>query len=99
MPPSYINNLFNSIGVSFTDSDNEMTLSVKDYASFFRILYNSSYLTKEHSEEILEFLAKAEYVNGLVAGVPSNITVAHKFGERTFNDSSILGKNIIIGET
>ena len=57
-------------------------MSVKTYASFFRILYNASYLNRKMSEKALEYLAMVEFKEGLVAGVPSNIPVAHKFGER-----------------
>ncbi len=59
-------------------------ITVKDYASFYRILFNSSYLEKETSEKALSILAKTQYYKGLVAGVPANINIAHKFGERQF---------------
>ena len=35
-----------------------------------------------------KLLSKAEFNEGLVAGVPQNITVAHKFGERNFNNQT-----------
>lgn len=65
----------------------ENFMNVKEYASFFRILYNSSYLNKAMSEKALELLAKAEFREGLVAGVPGNITVSHKFGERIIEET------------
>jgi len=61
-------------------------LSVGLYSSFFRILYNASYLSREMSEKALEYLVKTDYKKGLVAGVPPNITVAHKFGLRKINE-------------
>ncbi|MBI5102665.1 MAG: serine hydrolase [Nitrospirae bacterium] len=57
-------------------------MSVKEYATFFRILYNASYLNRTMSEKALEFLAESDFRSGLVAGVPPDIKVAHKFGER-----------------
>jgi beta-lactamase class A len=57
-------------------------LSVQTYESFFRILYNSSYLNRESSDWALELMSQSEFKSGLVAGVPSTVTVAHKFGER-----------------
>ena len=63
------------------------TMTVKDYASFLRILYNASYLSRQSSEKALELLSKSTYVDGLVAGVPKNVMVAHKFGERVFGDN------------
>lgn len=60
------------------------TISVKSYGSIFVQLYNSSYFNKkEISEEILNTLSEIDYSEGLVAGVPSNLDIAHKFGERS----------------
>ena len=98
VPKNYIDDLFNNIGVTFTNSNNEMILGVKDYASFLRVLYNASYLNKKDSEKALDLLSRVDYKNGLVAGVPGDVIVAHKFGERALKDSNV-GKNIIVGET
>jgi beta-lactamase class A len=62
-------------------------MSVKDYASFFRILYNASYLNREYSEKALDLLTKVDFSLGLVAGVPKDVPIAHKFGERPGNNS------------
>lgn len=82
---SYIEDIFEAIGLEFKGTANENLIRVKDYASFFRILFNSSYLDREMSELALEILLETEYKNGIVAGVPEGINVAHKFGERSIN--------------
>ena len=61
-------------------------ISVKDYTSFFRILYNASYLSRTMSERALKILTEVDFKDGLLVGLPSSIKVAHKFGENT--DSS-----------
>jgi beta-lactamase class A len=66
---------------STRDAGAEDFLSVETYASFFRILYNASYLGKELSDLGLSMLAKAEFKSGIVEGVPRDVAVAHKFGE------------------
>ncbi len=66
------------------------TLSVKQYSRFFRILFNSSFLSRYYSEKSLELLSEVEYKNALVAGVPKGITVAHKFGESYQGDGEQL---------
>ena len=58
-------------------------LSVQTYGSFFRVLYNASYLNKEMSNWALEILSKSEFRTGLVAGVPQQVVVSHKFGEKS----------------
>lgn len=63
-------------------------MTVKEYASFFRILYNASYLSKEYSEKALQLLSQVEFKDGIAAGVPASVPVAHKFGERTFDGSA-----------
>ncbi|MCL4387506.1 class A beta-lactamase-related serine hydrolase [Patescibacteria group bacterium] len=57
-------------------------MSVKSYASLFRVLYNASYLNQDNSEKALKILDQVKFDKGLTLGVPKNITVAHKFGER-----------------
>jgi beta-lactamase class A len=68
------------------NDQNDYMLSVELYSSFFRILFNASYLNREMSERALEYLAKTDYRKGLVAGVPPEIAVAHKFGLRKINE-------------
>ncbi len=58
-------------------------LTNAEYAGFFRILFNSTYLNKANSNRVLQWLDQGTFRDGLVAGVPSNTRVAHKFGEST----------------
>lgn len=70
------------LGLVNPRNPSEDTITVKAYASIFRHLYNSSYLSPEMSDKALELLSRADYAKGLVAGVPAGTKVAHKFGER-----------------
>ncbi len=63
-------------------NDLSYTMTAREYSRFFRVLYNATYLNQDFSEKALSLLAKATYHDGLVAGVPDGVTVAHKFGER-----------------
>ena len=45
-------------------------------------MYNSSFLNSDNSEKLLEILSESSFQNGLRQGVPENIKIAHKFGER-----------------
>jgi len=76
----------NTVSTVFTDLQIPLPgsgtgVSPQQYSHLFRVLYNSTYLTSEDSEKSLELLSNTTYTAGLVAGVPSSVTVAHKFGE------------------
>ena len=82
LPEQELRSLFSISGASNKIlSDAGAKLTVKEYAGFFRILFNSSYLSRENSEKALALLSATEYNDALPAGVPAGITVAHKFGE------------------
>lgn len=78
------NGVFTAVGVEYGISDTDILVRVKDYAGFFRVLFNASYLTRENSELALEILSHTSFEKGLTAGVPKTFTVSHKFGERTY---------------
>lgn len=73
--------------ISPVDQSNDNVISVKEYSSFFRILYNASYLNKELSEKALKILSESSFRIGLTAQLPASVTVAHKYGERGFEGS------------
>lgn len=75
-------NTWQEIGVIDPRSPEEETVSVRGYSTLYRVLYNASYLSVENSEKILDWLSEAEYSKGLRSGVPQDLDVAHKFGER-----------------
>ncbi len=87
LPPVILQDLFAMLGVGSDVLVNPNSkLSVKEYAGFFRILFNSSYLSRESSERALALLASTDYNDGLPAGVPDSVIVAHKFGEAGTGD-------------
>jgi beta-lactamase class A len=85
LPLSIQDKVYQDLGLSIPGARTlEDFMTVKEYASFFRILYNASYLSKEYSQKALELLSEVDFANGIRAGVPSKIRVANKFGERNF---------------
>ncbi len=78
--------IFAEIGINPIDTSNtENFMTVKDFVAFFRTLYNSTYLNRKMSEKALELLSQTTFTKGITAGVPQNVTVAHKFGERAYD--------------
>ena len=83
--PTKFSRIFTDFGFATApelQSDKD-SISVHEYASFYRILYNASYLTREASNKALELLSKSNFHRGISAGVPTSLQVAHKFGERS----------------
>lgn len=81
---------YSRLGIETPTFGKDYLTTVHNYASFFRILYNGTYLSHEYSEQLLSILAESTFTKGIVAGVPKGIPVAHKFGERAFTgDSSV----------
>jgi len=87
LDPKLLDQTFKDLGVetiSTVDADNisSLDIKIKDYASFFRILFNASYLSKPMSESALSILSQVNFTDGLVANLPKDIKISHKFGER-----------------
>lgn len=83
--PEEFYGIFDEIGIGRLDyQQTENFMTVKKYASFFRILYNASYLNRKMSEKALNLLTQVKFDKGIAAGLPQNIQVAHKFGERSY---------------
>jgi beta-lactamase class A len=75
--------VFDDLGILNPDlkHDNNL-LSPREMATFFRILYNSTYLNNDNSEEALKLLSQTQFDIGLKRGIGST-PIAHKFGERS----------------
>lgn len=58
-------------------------ITPRDFSRFLRVLYNATYLSVNDSELALSLMSKSEFRDGIVAGVPNGVVVAHKFGLNT----------------
>jgi beta-lactamase class A len=74
--------VYEDIGIPAPQFGKDYQISVHTFGSFFRILFNATYLDRIHSEKMLEVMTHSGFTQGIAAGLPSEITVAHKFGTR-----------------
>lgn len=87
---TYLQEVFSDLGLQ-SPADvalGSYKISPQKYSLFFRILYNSTYLNNDFSELAMDMLSHASFKDGLVAGLPNDVTVAHKFGESAVYDNS-----------
>lgn len=86
LPNGYLERTLNYLGVQIErpSGSGEVIITPRSYANILRTLYNSSYLSPYYSNEALSLLMKTSYKDGVVAGFPKDIEVAHKFGERFY---------------
>jgi len=74
--------VFTDFGMTCPDlSAQNYPISAREYTYFMRSLYNASYLNIKNSEFATELLSKCNFKKGLVAGIPADIKISHKFGE------------------
>jgi beta-lactamase class A len=84
------NKVFTDLGITIPEvrtSDDFMT--IRSYSSFFRVLYNATYLNKNLSEKALGYLSQSSFNKGIRAGLPTEISVENKFGERALEGSTL----------
>lgn len=80
--PAVLVEVFTDLGLDVPSEAEDDNMSIKAYATFFRVLYNASYLSAASSEYALFLLSRTKFDDGIVAGVGPGLAVAHKFGER-----------------
>lgn len=85
--PDQITEIYHDLGLKPPQFGKDYKIDIHKYASFFRILYNATYLDRSASEKLLSTLSEASFQDGLVAGVPNGVAVAHKFGSRQVDTS------------
>jgi beta-lactamase class A len=74
--------------------DEKHEISAKEYSRIFRSLYISSYLNRDSSQQILDWLTQTKFDHTLPSGLPKGTAFAHKIGEddveQNYLDSGIV---------
>ncbi len=88
--PEILSQVYRDLGFEPQTKENvDITMSAESFSLFFRVLYNASYVSRDVSEEALSILSEVVFKEGLVAGVPNDVVVAHKFGHRILSGTSV----------
>ena len=85
MDPKMLTEVYNDLGLPVATNENPVaqSISAREYSYFFRVLYNATYVSPEHSEKALEILTGQDFPEGIQATVPSSVPISQKFGERS----------------
>ena len=79
-----LNSVFAHVGIPNPYSQSgDSLVTPRGYTRLFKSLYYSSYLSPELSEKALEITTDTKMENLISAGIPYEIQVAHKYGERS----------------
>ncbi len=85
LPAERLQKVYKDLYMDYDPAKSEDYMSLTAYASFFRVLYNASYLNREMSEKALSYLSRASvFKSGMAAAIPPDTDVASKYCERTF---------------
>jgi beta-lactamase class A len=88
LPKGHLDKIFKDLNVEYDPAKKGGFLSLSSYASFYRVLFNASYLTEEMSEKALRYLSRSIFREGMVAGIPPNIDMVSKLGERSIQGAA-----------
>jgi hypothetical protein len=82
------------IGLKSTNNSNY--ISLKEYSSFFRSLYNANLLNRKNSQELLALLSQNEYDKGIRSAALKNIKISHEFTEIDTLVEYVKGRSFIM---
>ena len=82
-----LSKVYRDLGIIENDDITAAGVNTKGYSTIFRMLYNSSLLAPTPSEKILKILSQSMPLGGLRDGVPKEIKLAHKYGERIIKEN------------
>lgn len=87
---------FIDLGLDKNMTKSDGVISAKEYSRFWITLYNGSYLSFDNSEFALSLLSQSDFDQGMMKGIPRNVMVAHKFGEKGNTTSHCLHETGIV---
>ena len=92
MPSDRLDRVFKDLYVEYDPQNQDDLLSLYTFGSFFRVLYNASYLSEEMSEKALRYLSRSSFRVGMASGIPRNIDIVSKHGERRISITTDSGE-------
>lgn len=80
LPKGALEGVFNQLDLPKTKTGPFPVMSPKSYASVFRNLYLSTFLSVDSSNQILKMLSETDFRDKIPSGVAGTVKVSHKIG-------------------
>ncbi len=87
--PAFLERVLMDLGIRIpkqNSMENRDFVNTKSFAAIFRMLYNSSYLSRDLSEKALRLMSQTTFAKGARSVLPD--TVIEKYGERSVFDQT-----------
>ncbi|MFA6417326.1 MAG: serine hydrolase [Patescibacteria group bacterium] len=85
--------MFEALGMEQLFNE-DYNITAKEYSRIFRALYNASYLNRNNSQQLLQWLSESKFDEFVGSGLAPNTVFSHKIGEEfkeiVFLDSGIV---------
>lgn len=95
--PKVLQKLFKDVGLEIPNIyAAQYQFTTIEYSYFMRAIFNAGYLSADDSEFAGELLTQCEFKDGIVKGLPSDIKLAHKFGESGNQNEKQLHESAIV---
>lgn len=86
---SALDKVYSDLGIGFKeDKQTTDSISLKLYSLFFRVLINSTYLSREYSEKALTLLDQLNDQIGVGEDMPRDIIFVHRYGGRKYIENN-----------
>jgi beta-lactamase class A len=94
IPARRLERVFRDLNVEYDPKNDEDPLSLRAAATFYRVLFNASYLSEEMSEKALRFLSRSTFRDGMASAIPASMEIASKAGKRNIAASGQSGEGM-----
>lgn len=81
--PNVLKKIFNDLQIPdlvIQDPNSLNNITSNEISYLFRVLYGSTYLSRESSEEIMQMMTESHYKAGIASGVNPDVKIANKYG-------------------
>lgn len=78
-----VDKVFSDLALPAPGDDPTVEITPQKYSSFFRILYNATYLSPQYSEKALEILSRSKFAHGMHSVITPGVVSSTKYGIAT----------------